>query len=357
MIMLVFVLIVLVGYIEMIGAKRSFKYLHCKSSYNCILAEPEEVVTQTTTVTNSWFLPMMYVRIFENLPAGIKIEESPKWIKQNTNEMMFNLASSFRLHVLPHKKVSVQMHFSFASRGEYKQSEYKIEVGDLLGIRSYVKSEQAQGKIVVMPQNTEDPLAIKTLGGFLGDLSVKRFLYEDPVLTMGFREYSGREPMKSISWTKTAQTGRLYVKQYDHTMETKAVVVLNMDNGTEQELEACFEIVRTVCEKLEKMHVAYEFFTNGALRGYLGELSWLEEGLGNYHFQTLMYALGCAETKSIGTFADLEGRCEKRQKSGASYILVTPPLKDRDKRVLESFREMSEHELCVLVGRGKEENG
>ena len=46
------------------------------------------------------------------------------------------------------------------------------------------------------------------LSGFLGDVSVRRFIYEDPVLTTGFREYTGREPMKHISWTQSARGPR-----------------------------------------------------------------------------------------------------------------------------------------------------
>lgn len=351
----VLVLIALVVYLELIWSKRSSKHLRYSSSYDRILAEPEEVITQTTYVANTWILPMMYVRIFENLPPGIKIEESPEWIKQNTNALLFNMASNFKLYVLPHAKAKLQMHFSYGKRGEYEQDEYKIEIGDLLGIQSYVRSGHSREKVVIMPKNTEDAVALEALGGFLGDLSVRRFIFEDPVLTTGFREYTGREPMKSISWTKTAQAGQLYVKQYDHTMEVKATVVLNTERGSDADLEACFEIVRTVCEKLEKMHVAYEFFTNGALRGPLGEFNWMEEGLGNNHFRTLMYALGCAETKNIGTFANLEARCRKRKKSGTSYILVTPPLMADDQATVDAFREMSEHELCILTGEGREE--
>ena len=63
----------------------------------------------------------------------------------------------------------------------------------------------------------------------------------------GFRDYTGREPMKQISFTATARTGRMMVKQFDHTLDVTVSVVLNLDarlpSGMARPLmETCFSM-------------------------------------------------------------------------------------------------------------------
>ncbi len=68
------------------------------------------------------------------------------------------------------------------------------------------------------------------LGGVIGDISVNRFIFEDPMLTVGFSEYTGREPMRDISWTQSARLGRMMVKNYDHTVDLSVTILLNVQS-------------------------------------------------------------------------------------------------------------------------------
>src|SRR5699024_304525 len=101
------------------------------------------------------------------------------------------------------------------------------------------------------------PVAVRERGRYVlghpelagGDLSVRRLLYEEPVLTVGVREYTGREPMKMISWKQSARRGSWMVNQYDYTTEASVMVLLNLDSPmlTEERAEWCFSAARTVC--------------------------------------------------------------------------------------------------------------
>ena len=53
-----------------------------------------------------------------------------------------------------------------------------------------------------MPRRAASPSFDMLLGGMIGDISVNRFIFEDPMLTIGFSDYTGREPMRDISWTR-----------------------------------------------------------------------------------------------------------------------------------------------------------
>lgn len=352
-ILIVVCVVGIIGYLEKIWANRCLRHLRYGSSYDKMVVEPNEVVTQTSYLQNNWRFPVLYARLLEALPQGVKIEESEDFIRKNTSRAVTETVTNFGMYVMPHSRCSVKMRFSYNKRGEYKKTEYKVEAGDFLGFSSKILAGKCDQSVVVMPYPTSDPVALKMLGGFMGDLSAKRFIHEDPVLTVGYREYSGREPMKSISWTQTARTGQLQVKQYDHTMDCNVVLVLNVDRGSREEIEACFEIIRTVCEELEKKHTPYEFFTNGDIYGPLGNLSWLEEGLGYQHFSMLMYGLGQSECKSLDSLENLLNRVYKRKRSEKNYILITVPLSEKDHRTVERLKRLCEQDVCVLESNGE----
>lgn len=343
----------IIGYLEKIWADRSLMHLRYGSSYDKLVVEPGEIVTQTSYLQNNWRFPVLYARLLEALPKGVKIEESEEFIRKNTARAVLETVTNFGMYVMPHSRCSVKMRFSYDKRGEYKKTEYKLEAGDFLGFRSQTYSGTCDQRVVVMPYPTKDPVALKVLGGFMGDLSAKRFIHEDPVLTIGYREYSGREPMKSISWTQTARTGQLQVKQYDHTMDCNVVILLNVDRGSREEMEACYEITRTVCEELEKKHIPYEFFTNGDIYGPLGELSWIEEGLGYQHFSLLMYGLGQSECKSIDSLEHMLQRAYRRKRSEKNYILITVPLSEKGRAAVQRMERLCDQEICVLEGNGE----
>ena len=111
------------------------------------------------------------------------------------------------------------------------------------------------------------------LGSFLGDYSVQRYLYEDPVMTAGYREYTGREPMKQISWKQSAHSMGLMVREYDHTVEPVLTLLLNVETAQERKepvLETCYSLARTVCQELEDKGIKYVFCTNAAQAGAVG---------------------------------------------------------------------------------------
>ena len=179
-------------------------------------------------------------------------------------------------------------------------------------------------KVVVMPHRSCQKVAIDAVGGFLGDVSVRRFILEDPVLTIGFRDYTGREPMRAISWTRTARSGALQVKQYDYTAERHVVVLLNVEGATEEELEECLRLTRSACEKLEQKKIPYAFRTNGNLPGPMGKIQTMVEGLGEQYLNTILYGLGGADSTCFYSFKTLTRHTLKSRSSSDAYIVITP---------------------------------
>lgn len=322
-------LTVIIMLLQFAVAPRVQSHLLLRYTFDTRLAEPGEEIAFSGRLINNWFFPIAYLNLFEYMPEGAVIPgKKDNW-------------EAHRLFLLPYSSYRHTVRFTLPKRGVYRTGKYYVETGDFLGFQSRVTSERISADITVMPKLCEDVSVLKILGGYLGDISVRRFVMEDPVLNIGYLDYTGREPMKKISWKQSAKVGRLMVKNSDYTVDANAAVVLNLASGSEEEREKCLEIVRTVCEMLEKERIPYQFLSNG-------DAGNLEEGFGKRHADQLMTNLGRSALFSFFPFDGLIDRVIRERKKSRSYFIISAPLSAAERQALARLQRYSEYELCVL---------
>ncbi len=333
-IVIVFVVVFAVLH-ELFGLTDSLEKLYYKGELDKVLVEPGEEITLCHSVVNQSWFPVLYV----NLMAAL--HEEAECLEKGTY-------SKYRMYMPGYRKWKAKVRFALKKRGCYHFGHYYIEAGDIFGLRSKVRSGDENHEVVVMPDKTDAVAVWKAYSGFIGDISVQRFILEDPVLTIGFREYTGHEPMKSISFTQTAKMGKTYVKCYDYTTEMKVTVLMNMYSGTEEELEHCLEIVRTVCEDLEARHIPYAFASNGDVAEYMAP------GLGSAHYNRLMKQMGKSNLTGFYSLETLLEKCESNRHRGRGFILVTPPLDEKSLETVRKYNQKLDFPMCILTGGEKE---
>ena len=329
-------------------AVNALKHLHYDYSLDKQLVEPNEKVVLSSSVKNTSSMPIMYVGMNEFLSKDLNVHEDEKWMSKHFRSGLFEQNTSYKMFLEPHTKYKTRLHFSIPKRGMYKLGKYYIETGDFLGFKSQIKTANLDRTVVVMPKRYTSPIFLKTLGGFIGDISVRRFILEDPVLTIGFRDYTGREPLKNISWTQTSRMNKVVVKEFDYTVESNVSVILNMDSEDKDSLEVALQMLRTVCEELENMHMPYEFYTNGDVVGPLTKLSFLSEGLGTQHLNLILYGLGRSYVFSEISFSELVNKIIAKHEPNKSYIVVTPKMNADGMNALKKLRDFSYYESCII---------
>ena len=315
--------------LEFAVSPRATRHLPLRYSFDTRLAEPGETIVFSGSLINNWLFPALYVNLFEYMPEGASI---PGRADNREKHSLF---------LPPHGGYGHTVQFTLPKRGVYRTGKYYVEAGDFLGFRSKVTSGELRADITVMPKRCEDEAVLRVLGGYMGDISVRRFFMEDPVLNIGYMDYTGREPMKKIAWKQSARTGRLTVKNSDYTVEANAAVILNMASGSEDEKEKCLEIVRTVCETLEEERIPYRFLSNG-------DTGALEGGFGKKHLDQLMTNLGRSRLIGYGSLDSLIERCIRERKNGRSYIVISAPLTAAERDALARLRRYGEYEPCLL---------
>ena len=189
------------------------------------LVEIDEEFQLITTLRNASRRFIPFIRISEYVPRDITMDAKRYTMGFDENKAKVNST----VYMMPRQKMVRRLQASLGRRGRYVFNGAILYGGDFLGLSEKAKYFDRLREAVVLPKRLDSVEFDRTLGGFLGDVSVNRFILEDPVLTLGFRDYTGREPMKQISFTATARTGRMMVKQFDHTLDVTVSVVLNLD--------------------------------------------------------------------------------------------------------------------------------
>ena len=348
------VFLIFLAIILFLVEKYSLQYALHRVYYGCEpsqhLIDPDESFTITSVVENQKKMMVPFVRMVENFPADIQLDLDKSAVYHGNNEVQV----TSRFYLMPNQVFTRLVDAKIPQRGCHYFRQAVLYGGDFLGMKENVQYYNNHQEVVVMPKSVDCPALNKTLGDYLGDLSVNRFILEDPVLTIGFREYTGREPMRAISWTQTSRFGKMMVKNYDHTLDLSITILLNVKtpyrtDESEALVEDCFRLVRAACETLEDKQVKYNFSTNASIAGFAGSWSEIGEGLGGNHFLTVMEGLGRATSIATETFATTLDRAYHKAESGRSFIIVTPQIDDDWQPELQKLQEISAAPLCILT--------
>ncbi len=284
------------------------------------IIDPGETFNLTVDLKNTAKFPLYFLKVQHEGLDG-KTAALSTWLK-------------------PMQQAQLRFTIQATQRGRYLLKRPSIACGDFLGLKETKKELEQYREVVIAPEPYNTQEVKQTLGKFLGDYSVRRFIHEDPILTIGFREYTGREPMRMISWKQSAQKQRLMVKEFDHTVEPVLSILVSVESDsdtTKEDLEKCFSLARSVCANLEAKGISYDFYTNALMAGGTGTDYSVNEGIGSRHFLKILELLGRSTYSSAFSSTKLLELAEKMGGKERGKIVITPssfPISSSDEQTL-----------------------
>ncbi len=334
--------VVILALFEIASRRMDLRNLSVFFSLDTKLAEPGETVTLRYTVRNTGIFPILYAGLSFRLDTVFTPEENEEFLRQHAVSDFAGTRISYHFFLGPHRQFSGKLRFSVNRRGVHSLGGYYLEFGDFLGLKPRLITGETNLRIICTAQSCQTP-AIEALGGELGSVSVRRFLYDDPTMILGYRDYSGREPMKQISWSQSAKANRLIVRQHDFTTDHSAVVIVNIDPTSRRLMERCLSLTGSVCRLLEREKIPYAMLSNGDLHS-------LAEGLGTSHLFFIQRRIGLSRLTGYTGFSSVIEACLQRKKAGCTHIVITPSL-DEDiqaaVRRLERYIDLKPVVLCA----------
>ncbi|MCL2188975.1 MAG: DUF58 domain-containing protein [Defluviitaleaceae bacterium] len=225
-----------------------------------VLFAQEEPFQLITTLANPTRLFIPYIHTREPLPEGVKLLGD---YRLGSAEYGTEARLIHKAYLLPRSAVTCRVSACVEKRGQYIFSHAWLHGGDFLGLSEGMEKAPRNTEIVVYPNPADNANIKPSLDNFLGDISVRRFILHDPMLTTSYREYTGREPLKSISWLHTARLHKPMVKVFDYTAEISVSILVNIDAENEENIERCYALAHTVCKYMEEAKINYDVRCEG----------------------------------------------------------------------------------------------
>lgn len=294
-----------------------------------MVLEIEEPFYVDSIIENRKWLPLSFLQVKEKYPTHFDFIH-----KNNVQDIGIWKIHTMTLSLLPYQRITRSYKLVARKRGRHFLQEAILISGDFIGIQTVNQIfDQHNQEVVVLPKAVALDEILEAYGNYYGDISVNRWIIEDPILNRGLREYTGNEPEKHIHWPSSLKTGELLVKNFDYTTDHSAVVVLNTamsmytwGEKDPEKIETCFSIARSILEEFETAGIPYGMATNaGTIYQYFGEtLTDISHGPG--HLRGLLESLGRAEYHSRSTFGDLLTELKNKHDQNRTYVLVTPTI-------------------------------
>ncbi|MFA9557056.1 DUF58 domain-containing protein [Evansella sp. AB-rgal1] len=201
-------------------ALRNIKYTRYFSQEAVFEGETVEMIEE---IVNQKVLPVPWLRLESKFSSHLQFKQ------QSTLEIVDNQFHRSLFSLMPYQKVTRRHYITAEKRGHYWQNFVTMSSGDPFGLVIKKQEIDVSADIYIYPQLVpiEDiPLPSTS---WQGDITVRRWIMEDPFIIAGVREYSTGDPMKSVNWNATARTNSLQVSKMDYTSDHHLMIYVNFD--------------------------------------------------------------------------------------------------------------------------------
>ena len=180
-----------------------------------------EAIEMVDEIANYKLLPIPWLRL--------ETKMSPYLVPEKEGEEEGEVFHRTLFSLLPYQKVTRRHQLIAGKRGYYPLTTVAVTVGDVLGYTEEFDSFNAETAVTVYPKLVSlDDIPLPS-HSWLGDITVRRWIMEDPFLHAGVREYEQGDPLHMVNWKATARTQSLQVNKKDFTADHHLMIYVNFD--------------------------------------------------------------------------------------------------------------------------------
>lgn len=319
MVWFLFGLIIFTYIINRLTLAYGFINLAYRMEIDKITAEIGEPIEISSIIENRKPLNVSFLKIVENYSKGFNIRNN-----------------QYTIFIMPYQRVVRKYKIFANNRGLYYIENTNFEVGDFAGFRTKRKMLLMKKEVVILPKRLDLDENIVALGALSGDISVKRWIIDDPLMTIGIREYTGNEPERFIHWPSSIKYGNLMVKNFDFTTDNSVMIILNIETmkpsfkAAEWDIvEKAISLTRGILEDFQESRIPYGFATNSYNHNSeFRKGHYHYPGLDQNHLSTFLEILGRVDDKIPSSFETMLKELRRKQGNYTTIVIITPRLLD-----------------------------
>jgi len=312
-----------------------------------------EEVQLEIEVANRKPLPLPWIEIDDEVPSEVTLLKGRTLPSHKKARLVLtNLLSLAWYH-----KVKRRYPIRCLQRGYFAFGPTRIRSGDLFGFFKREREIQQVDYLIVYPKVVPlEKLGIPSKQP-LGDIRTRNHIFQDPILTLGVRDYHFGDSFKRIHWKSTARLGRLQTKIFEPTTTIDMGIFLDVRTVKPP-------IWGTITQLLELGIIAAASISNHAMtagyqvglyvnqrKRFSGEPIRIPPSQHTDQMQHMLEALAqipsSSESMPIARFISQEGRSLPW---GSTMVVITAAPTDALLSTLTQMKRAGRRVALVLVG-------
>ncbi|PYI52887.1 DUF58 domain-containing protein [Paenibacillus flagellatus] len=315
-----------------------------------------EEVQLVEVISNRKAMPLPWLRLESLMQAGLRFRSQSN-LDISSGELFQNHKSLFSL--MPYTRITRKHRVLCARRGCYDLQTATMTSGDLLGVFVTYKTLQfdRQTRLLVYPE----PIPIEDVPlpshSWQGDVSVRRWIVDDPFRIAGVREYRYGDTMNAINWSATARAGRLQVHQRDFTADHRIMIYVNFEMTetmwgavtNPERVEKAIAYAASLARYCLSRGIDTGFGCNGAVIDRPKEQVRVAPSGGDAHLTDLLETMAMLVIERSVGFAEFLEADLQRGVSSTDFIVFTSYVSDKMERHIERLRHTGNAVEIVLM--------
>lgn len=183
-----------------------------------------ETVEIRISVANHKFIPLPWVTTSDIFPKGLPVTGAKLHIRGDTGKGELHNFWALKWYT----RISRTYRLQATIRGFHTFGPATIETGDGFGMFRTIKRQTEAQTLVVYPRI----MSLTSLGlpakEPFGDRHAPQFMFEDPLRTVGIRDYRHEDDFRKVHWKASARRQQLQTRVLEPTNDTNLMVCLNV---------------------------------------------------------------------------------------------------------------------------------
>lgn len=265
---IILIIIAVIAAEVLIFGKYALKGIFYSASVNKTEVCEGETLELTEVVENRRFVALPWIKTELSASRWLAFLKKDSAVQTSGGDNTF-IPGVFTLK--PRSKCTRVRTIRCLKRGVFSFDDTIITATDMLGLVKVSQAVKVGISITVLPTSSDAEDAVLSFDEPIGDISVRRFINEDPFMIAGAKEYTGREPLNRINWKYTAITGNLMAQSNEYSTSRNTLVLMNMQRkrvlpitaADVRDIEALIKLTVKLLEDSVYNGCSCAFATNG----------------------------------------------------------------------------------------------
>ncbi len=202
----------------------SLRHVEYERRFDKRCAFPGETFEMTVRITNRKLLPLTWLEVSDEVPMAMPLTRGALMPTHIPQVGTLDAALSLRWY----ERISRHYELECTARGVYTLGPVHFKSGDLFTLFEARETCENHDQIIVYPRIWPlGDLGLLSKEPF-GERKAHRRLLEDPLRTIGIRDYHPEDDLRHIHWKATAHRGELQVRVFEPATTLNLVILLNV---------------------------------------------------------------------------------------------------------------------------------